>query len=204
MTQTLSIALPQDTVYVSGTVNDVAVTWTQAENNKWWAIADRSDDDIYHVFISIVSISGQTTDTQFVLYYGLSNMITDRTQQDVINKTDKGFYNASDLNRVGAAMQYVQNRLIEIGYSISINPKINWFEYDIPTQNQMGAYISDLNILRNTFNVMSTTPNSPNDMNYLTYIEANNIEQILLDLDFLITNIMLSWFFSGELYSGEV
>ena len=38
----------------------------------------------------------------------------------------------------------------------------------------------------------------------LNYVKANNIEQILLDLDALITNITKSWGFSGEVYAGEV
>ena len=41
-------------------------------------------------------------------------------------------------------------------------------------------------------------------MTGLNYVKANNIEQILLDLDALITNITKSWCFSGELYAGEV
>ena len=38
----------------------------------------------------------------------------------------------------------------------------------------------------------------------LNYVKANNIEQILLDLDALIDKLIKSWYFSGELYTGEV
>lgn len=38
-TRTLSVSLPSDALYVSGTVNDVAVTWTNTEGNTWEAVA---------------------------------------------------------------------------------------------------------------------------------------------------------------------
>ena len=52
--------------------------------------------------------------------------------------------------------------------------------------------------------MMQTTPNVPPDMEKLTYQEANDIEQILTDIDRLITNMTFAWVYSGDLYSGEV
>ena len=51
---------------------------------------------------------------------------------------------------------------------------------------------------------MPTTPEAPGSMAGLTYTEANSIEQILLDLDTLLTNAALAWYQSGEIYAGEV
>lgn len=128
MTQTISAALPASTVYVSGTVNDVSVVWTNTGGEIWETMADRAADDIYHVELSIVSSTGASTTASFTLYYGLLNLITDRTQADIDyavrlsqkgwsgmtaeEKADwesglKGAYNASDLNRVGNAVVYV-------------------------------------------------------------------------------------------------
>ena len=80
MTQTISAALPASTVYVSGTVNDVSVVWTNTGGEIWETMADRAADDIYHVELSIVSSTGASTTASFTLYYGLLNLITDRTQ----------------------------------------------------------------------------------------------------------------------------
>lgn len=225
--QTISVSLPSTTVYVSGTVNDVAVTWTLAGNNTWEAIADRAEDDIYHVELTIINSLGTSTSTSFTLYYGL-NLITDRTQADVdrtsylaslwvagvFTGTDaelaewnsdlKGSYNASDLNRVGSAMNYVANRFTESGYHPVISPRIDWTEDDIPRESDMEHYLADLNILRGVLAVMPTTPEVPEDMDGLTYQEANNIEQTLLDIDSLITRMMAAWFYCGDLYCGEV
>lgn len=227
MTQTLSVALPASTVYVSGTVNDVAVTWTMTGAETWEAVADRAADDIYHVMLTIVNSSGTSTNAAFTLYYGLQ-LITDRTQADVdrgsylaslwvagvFTGTDaelaewnsdlKGSYNASDLNRVGSAMNYVANRFTESGYHLVISPRIDWTEDDIPRESDMAHYLADLNILRGVLAVMPTTPEVPADMDGLTYQEANNIEQILLDIDSLITRMMAAWFYCGDLYCGEV
>ena len=225
MTQTISATLPASTVYVSGTVNDVAVTWTNVGGEIWEAVADRAEDDIYAVALTIVSASGQSTSTSFTLYYGLLNLITDRTQADVdyaarLNAAGwdgmtadertqwnlglKGTYNAADLNRVGNAVNYVAGRLEGAGYSVPVNPKIDWLESDIPTYSDMEIYLNNVEIIRGTLTVPTTTPEVPEDMEGLTYEEANDIERILLAVDALITNMINAYFYSNEIVCGEV
>ena len=133
----------------------------------------------------------------------MDTLITDRTQADADARNDKGTYNASDLNRVGAAMNYVADRLRAAGYDPHISPKTDWKETDYPTPQTMERYLGDLEELRGQFSVMQITPTVPKDMVNLTYREANDIERILEDVDTLITNIMAGWFYSGELYAGE-
>lgn len=225
MTQTISATLPASTVYVSGTVNDVAVTWTNVGGEIWEAVADRAEDDIYAVALTIVSASGQSTSTSFTLYYGLLNLITDRTQADVdyaarLNAVGwdgmtadertawtlglKGTYNAADLNRVGNAVNYVAGRLEGAGYSVPVNPKIDWLESDIPTYSDMSIYLNNVEIIRGTLTVPTATPEVPDDMEGLTYEEANDIERILLAVDALITSMINAYFYSNEIVCGEV
>lgn len=225
MTQTISATLPASTVYVSGTVNDAAVTWTNVGGEIWEAVADRAEDDIYVVALTIVSASGQSTSTSFTLYYGLLNLITDRTQADVdyavrLNAVGwgnmtadeqaawtlglKGTYNASDLNRVGNAVKYVAGRLESAGYSAPVDPKIDWLESDIPTESSMERYLEDVETIRSTLTVLPGTPDVPEDMVGLTYEEANDIERILLAVDTLITNMINAYLYSNEINCGEV
>ena len=225
MTQTISATLPASTVYVSGTVNDVAVTWTNVGGEIWETVADRAEDDVYVVALTIVSASGQSTSTSFTLYYGLLNLITDRTQADVdyaarLNAAGwdamtedqqaqwtlglKGAYNASDLNRVGNAVIYVAGRLEDAGYYVPVDPKIDWLESDIPTESSMVRYLKDVETIRNTLTVRPNTPEVPEDMVGLTYEEANDIERILLIVDALITNMINAYFYSNEINCGEV
>ena len=131
------------------------------------------------------------------------DLITDRTRADVENETDKGFYNASDLNRVGAAVEYIAGRFTALGYACPVTVKKDWLTSDAPTASQLETYRQNIVTLRSRIAVMASTPETPASMAGLDYVKANNIEQILLDLDALITNITKSWYFSGELYAGE-
>lgn len=159
--------------------------------------------------------------------FDFSTLVTDRTQADVNRVKQiaekikngtaseselaefnsaamKGSYNASDLNRVGAAMQYVADRLGEFGYDVSIDQKLDWTSVDWPTPETMGTYLADLEELRSKFAIMQTTPTVPEDMEKLTYTEANNIEKILEDIDVLLTRSAQAWFYAGDPFSGEV
>lgn len=202
-TQVLSITLPSEIIYVTGTVNGTAYTWTLIEG-AWTATVDRAADDTYHVALTAVNAAGTSTNFDLTLYYGLLTLITDRTAEDVAQKTAKGFYNATDLNRVGAAVEYVADWFQARGYDCPVRVKKDWSESDTPTAGQMETYRQNIATLRRQIAVMRSTPETPDTIRQLNYIRANNIEQILVDLDRLLTNIEKSWYFSGELYAGEV
>lgn len=210
-TRTLTTALPSGTLYVSGTVNGVSTTWTNTEGNTWETVAERSTQDVYVVALTIINQLGTTTETTFTLYYGL-HLVTDRAQADVTAGNAKGTYNASDLNRVGAAMNYVAARLREQGYDPHISPKTDWKDDDWVDPAAQAVYLGDLAELRKQFTLYETTPEVPprilataiNSGDGLTYAWANDIEQILMDIDALLTNIAAGWLYSGEIYSGEV
>lgn len=202
-TQVLSVSLPSEIIYVSGTVNGTAYTWTLIEG-AWTATVERAADDTYAVALTAVTAAGVSTNYTLTLYYGLLNLITNRTRADVANQTDKGFYNASDLNRVGAAAEYIAGRFAALGYACPVTVKKDWLTSDAPTASQLETYRQNIVTLRGQIAVMQSTPEAPASMAGLNYVKANNIEQILLDLDALITNITKSWRFSGELYAGEV
>ena len=135
--------------------------------------------------------------------FDFSTLITDRTLDDVMTGTDKGYYNATDLNRVGEAVAHIAERFTGYGYAVEVNPKTDWSESDTPTASQMETYRGNIAILRAVIAVMAATPETPETMRALNYVKANNIERILQDLDTLITNMAQAWFFSGDLYAGE-
>lgn len=223
-TQEITVSLPSDIVYVSGTVNGKAYTWTLV-SAAWQAIADRASDDTYLVALTAINSAGTSANYEFTLYYGLLKLITDRTQADVdraaalaqkgyASMTDdektewdagmKGKYNATDLNRVGSAVNYVAGRLNTQGYSVTVAPKIDWTMTDTPTPTQLAAYLADVATIRAALAVYADTPETPADMEKLTFAEANDIERILLDVDALITNMISAFYYTGELYTGEV
>lgn len=157
--------------------------------------------------------------------FDFATLITDRTEYDVAyvkalsekgldgmsdaEKAEwdgkmKGAYNASDLNRVGLAVDYLTSRLRSYGILAETAPKTDWAVDDAPTISQMRKYLADVEALRSAIAVLPTTPEVPTDMDGLTYTDANDIEQILLDIDTLLKNIAAGWIYSGEIYSGEV
>ena len=228
MTQTLSVTLPAGTLYVSGTVNGAACTWTLAGDDIWQAVAPRSPDDVYHVALTMVNGLGTASTASFTLYYGVLALITDRTQGDVdravyltglwvdgewtgtaeeLAEWDaglRGAYNAADLNRVEAAVDYIAGRLNGAGYDIALTVKQDWTEDGVPTAAQMARYLANVAALRAALAVPPSTPAVPADMAALTFQEANDIEQILLDINTLINNMAAAWVYSGEIFSGEV
>lgn len=132
--------------------------------------------------------------------FDFSTLITDRTAADVAAMTGKGCYNYSDLNRVGSAVAEIAGRLNALGYACAVTARTTWSESDTPTASQMEAYLADIVTLRG---MVATLAEPPETMDQLTYKGANAIEQILADLDFLITNMAQAWFYSGEIYAGE-
>lgn len=116
----------------------------------------------------------------------------------------KGAYNASDLNRVASAMAYLSQRFASAGYSVPVSSTTDWANGDIPTKGDLDTYLDDLRRIRAALAVMDTTPEAPGSMDYLTWAKANDIEKILVDVDDALGRLLLSPFYSGEIYSGEV
>lgn len=135
--------------------------------------------------------------------FDINTLVTDRTAADVAAGTDKGYYNATDLNRVGEAVAHIAERLTGYGYAVEVSPKADWSESDTPTASQMETYRLNIARLRAVIAVMAATPETPERMRALDYVKANDIERILQDLDTLINNMEQAWFFSGDLYAGE-
>lgn len=95
----------------------------------------------------------------------------------------KGAYAAGDLNRVGAAVRHLTARLRQFGFSVSTEPKTDWTDQDWPTPAQMERYLADLAELRSKTAVLPTTPTAPTSAENLSWKTANQIEQILMDLE---------------------
>lgn len=158
-------------------------------------------------------------------YAGIDSLITDRTEVDAervktlaakgwrkmteAERTEylapmKGAYNASDMNRVGSAVEYLAGRFEGQGYAVSVEPRTNRTTLDAPTEADCADYLGDVAALRRKIGVKPTTPALPTTMRGLTTDGANAIEQVLVDLDELLTNAEKAWFYSDEIYSGEV
>lgn len=125
-------------------------------------------------------------------------LITDRTQSDISNKTKKGYYNYDDLNRVQEAVKYIYDLLTGYGYSIILSDLPKWSENDTPTSAQMESYRTNISNLRSVVTVLKTTPETPGSMVRLTYEQANDIEKILEDLNTIVESLSMIFIRSGS------
>ena len=158
----------------------------------------------------------------------IQTLVTDRTYSDVLrwrtlrdkgyaNMTDaertewdtaqmKGAYNPPyDMNRVGAALNYLRDRLADARYlePDAFTAKTDWTAADVPTKEALTKYLKCVSTIRDALSQFPTTPAAPKNLARLDYQEANNIEKILLDVDRLLTNMLEARCYCGELFSGE-
>lgn len=123
----------------------------------------------------------------------IDTLIFDRTQNDVENKTKKGHYNSDDLNRVINAVNYLADIFYQFGYSPGVTPQTtDWTADKIPEDAQMRVYLGNVRALRETLDQLSTTPACPASMNGWTWGSANDLEQILVDLEDALRRLELS------------
>lgn len=109
----------------------------------------------------------------------------------------KGAYNASDLNRVGTALNYLAGRLGPIcGKIITWTAKTDWAVTDIATASQAETYRQQIQDIRDALAYPAGTPDAP-QMKRLTYTGANDIERILTICEELIVNVAKSFRYTG-------
>lgn len=148
----------------------------------------------------------------------IDTLVTDRTQADVERVRElaskgfaamtaaeqaewlagmKGAYNASDLNRVVTALNYLAGRLGAIcGRSITWTAKTDWAVTDIVATSQAAEYRQHIQDIRDALTYPAGTPDAP-QLNRLTYTGANDIERILALCEELIDNIIKAFRYTG-------
>ncbi len=134
----------------------------------------------------------------------LDTLVFDRTAADLASGNPKGRYNAADLNRVGEAVAYLAGRLQAIGYALTVSPRTDWTETDIPRRSEMEGYIGDLHAFKAIPTLPSVPPEIPESAERLTIDGANAIERYLYNLGVVEASIRENYMYAGELFAGEV
>lgn len=123
---------------------------------------------------------------------------TSLEQLEVDSFASKGAYNYTDLNRVVGAMEYLNSLFESWGYVTEYSrvmvssDRYFWIENEKVQPQHMVQYLNNLEALRKILFVLSSTPRTPSTMVGLTTTSANNIEQILLDIEYLLEHIVLA------------
>lgn len=131
----------------------------------------------------------------------MEELIYDRTLADVINKTEKGYYNVSDLNRVEEWCKYLAELLTGYGYPVRIETKTNWTIADFPYAEEMERIRNNVSMIKQAYSYVSTQT-VPETLDKIDIEKANAIEKILFDIDELMNKMEFGFRKSGTFSSG--
>lgn len=220
-TRTLTVQTASSVTYLTGTVNGEECTWQMIAAGQWQTTATRATDDIYYLELQAVETSGAAYTLSTTIYYGL-HLITDRTkadvdrlealmtkgwdkltadeQQEYLEASHKGAYNASDLNRVGAAVNYVAELLTEWGYPYYPDMRTDWTAADYFYAADLRNYLAAVEGLRERLAVRESTPLTPDEVR--EHRQANDIEKIIEDVHLLLQNMIAELPYADMIYSG--
>ena len=132
--------------------------------------------------------------------------VTDRTETDVLLKTQKGCYGIQDLNRVEETVEQLCALAARLDIHPGLTVKTDWGLPGVfspaqwATQEQMERYLDNVRRLCEAVEMKAGLPVS---MEQLTWEGANQIEQALLSVYSRIQNILQTFQFSGEFFAGE-
>lgn len=217
----ITVNTAKEVLYLTGTVNGEECTWQMVGAGIWQTTAARAANDIYTISLQAVTAEGRTYTLETTVYYGL-NLILDRTRADVeeirllvargwdkltveeqaawLNGSYKGAYNYTDLNRVGAAVNYVAELLCEWGYPYRPNVRTNWRADELFYAEDLREYLAAVEGLRDRLTALATTPEVPGKLNH--WQEANDLEQIIFDVHLLVQNMILGLPWADTIYCG--
>lgn len=133
-------------------------------------------------------------------------LITDRTQTDVLLRTPKGCYGAEDLNRVESAVRTLADEMAALGeHCPPLTTRTDWqftalFDPNRwVTAEQMERYLNNVRLLAAAYGLQPVLPSS---MERLDWQGANRIEQQLALLEKYIENQKSARQFCGAAECG--
>ena len=129
----------------------------------------------------------------------IDTLIYDRTQQDLINETDKAFISYIDLNRIESAVKYLSDLLNAYSYqNVTLN-KTEWKIDELRKQEDCDRIKANYEVLKNAYVYKFKVP----EFNWATIQEANNIEKILVDIDNVIKYMEQTFIYCGVANCGQ-
>lgn len=117
----------------------------------------------------------------------LDTLITDRTQADIYNDTDRAYICYLDLNRIEEACRYLAEYL-----GVRIITKV-WIMEDFRSDKEMQRIRQNIQTLREAYFAKESTPSTPTRITFSSINQANDVEQILKDIGVMCENMV-----SGE------
>lgn len=196
------------------------VTYVKYSNGYYCkAIVPDTTEGVYELHIEVKDYDGNLVEK--TIQYEYLVLITDRTQSDVDRYNElhtlgldymtdeqkaewltslKGAYNFTDLNRVEKAVRYMSRRAR--AYKLKPLTKIDWKMQDYIKVSDGDRYIKNVSDIRNVFPF--EVVDIPTTMNEITFIDANNIEKSIIQVDEKLNEIASQYLYSGEIFGGDI
>lgn len=201
MTEQISVKLSLSIIYVYGTVNGEEAEFVYMGDGVWQAIVEKATEGKYEVYIIAYNSLGSQTIYETVIYK-LDGMIDPKC-----NWTRDDFYNAEDLVRVEANIQYIADNLLSLGYHPELGPlKADWTMQDFPYIRLIKQIDENIDKLRESFYTpegFQDKKDWENEGHNFSYEDANRFEKNLYLLDHVINLLRSSVVYSGTFYSGQ-
>ncbi len=130
----------------------------------------------------------------------MKNLIFDRTQLDIDNDTEKGQYTYTDLNRVEEWCRYLADILNGYNYYVSIETKTDWLESDYHYSQDLERIRKNVNRLKEAYFSFTQIPKN---LEYMTIEQANDIEKILYEIDYILAGMENNFVYCGVAGCGQ-
>lgn len=152
------------------------------------------------------------TDRNAGVYYSAVDL--NRVETAVQYLADRLNAAPADLKGHAVGLGVAWDALFDVPYGdIQVEAKTDWTAPDLPTRSQMARYLDNVKTVKGTLNAMY--PAIPDSTAWLTYTGANNIEYVLIILrdaldkevdriTKLLDNTAAAWYYTGDLYAGEI
>lgn len=134
-------------------------------------------------------------------------LITDRTEADVLLGNEKGKYRYSDLNRVEKAVEDLRELVKQLDFYPKLITKTDWGDPGVfsidhwPTNAQLTRYLKNVTTLCDL--VMVEAGGIPQSPDHWDWEGANAIEKALQDVYLRVMGVISTFRYSGELYAGD-
>ena len=123
--------------------------------------------------------------------------IYDRSQADIENRTEKGYINASDMERVETNTELIAGYI-----AVPVTVKKIWKIGDLPRVSDFKRIRDNVEKIRSGYVIRADTPETPvQPLN--TWQKWNDLEQILYDVFWIYFNNLNNKDYCGEISAGE-
>lgn len=136
---------------------------------------------------------------------GLDNWTAEEKAWFASTLCHRGGYDDLDVNRVELAADWIGTWLHGYGYFVDWDPPLEWPTEDAMRRFDGTRYLGRVEALRGALTPPDGTPETPETVRALLTLQgANDVETILVAVDSLRPLLERSWWYSGELFCGEV